>query len=204
MGTTLRAILIVGVKGSNTVGKKMKRLISVWLILGLFAVVMGLGCSGSGSRMLVTGGRGTAPTQFLQSAEIYNHNSRGFTSASNMATPRLDHTATALGNGKVLIVGGKPVQWGDPIGYAEIYDTNSNTFTLLWGTERTAHTATLMSNGRVLIAGGIDRNLNKMDSAVEYVVRTGTFEPVPAPTLLEGLGGFYMNPARLPHRNALI
>src|SRR5688572_6672094 len=66
---------------------------------------------------------------------------------SNIA--RSGHTATDIGNGRVLLVG------GDGTGTAEILDLYSGTssFTGSLSISRTGHTATLLSDGRVLIAG---------------------------------------------------
>ena len=78
-----------------------------------------------------------------------------FTAAGNMTTPRMRHTATLLGNGKVLITGGRTCA-GIGITAAELYDPAAGTF-LATGSmtaARGGHTATLLPDGRVLIAGG--------------------------------------------------
>jgi WD40 repeat protein len=73
-----------------------------------------------------------------------------FTPTGSMMTPRSNHTATLLANGKVLIAGGS----GDSS--VEIYDPSSGTFASAGNTltARDGQTATLLPNGRVLIAGG--------------------------------------------------
>ena len=68
----------------------------------------------------------------------------------------IDHTATLLPNGKVLVAGGY-----DSDGYlasAELYDPASGTWTATGSlaTARYRHTATLLPNGKVLVAGGSD------------------------------------------------
>ncbi|XXT20681.1 kelch repeat-containing protein [Sorangium sp. So ce429] len=73
--------------------------------------------------------------------------------AGTMSAARASHTATKLGNGKVLVVGGYN---GSLLGSAELYDPASNAWSSA-GTLTTArqdHTATLLGNGKVLIAGG--------------------------------------------------
>ncbi len=66
-----------------------------------------------------------------------------------MAYARVEHTATALGSGKVLVVGGS---WAE----AELYDPAVGTWrrTGSMRSRRVAHTATLLPSGKVLVAGG--------------------------------------------------
>jgi hypothetical protein len=73
---------------------------------------------------------------------------------AEMSVPRIGHTATMLGDGTVLIIGG----WNGSslVASAEIYDPARRTFTPAgWASApRAGHTATLLADGRVLIAGG--------------------------------------------------
>ena len=79
-----------------------------------------------------------------------------WTSTGSMTTSRENHTATLLGSGEVLIVGGVGGAAGEPLESAELYSPSTGTFAAAasMGTPRTLHTATLLDSGFVLVAGG--------------------------------------------------
>jgi hypothetical protein len=96
----------------------------------------------------------------LAIAELYDPTSGIFTAAEKTTTTYVvDHTATLLSDGHVLLAGG---DWGEvapPILFsagAEVYDPAKGTFgsTGSMHANRWGHTATLLNDGRVLIAGG--------------------------------------------------
>ncbi len=103
-----------------------------------------------------------------------------FTEAINMSTPRADHAAVALKDGRVLICGGtKNLNVGSVQSSAEIYDPAQHKFfpTGSMTTPRMGQTATLLDDGRVLIVGGV-RNLGfraMLKSAEIYDPETGSF-----------------------------
>ena len=77
-----------------------------------------------------------------------------WTSAGNMSTARVFHTATPLNDGTVLVTGGYATV--ADTASAEIYNPTTNTWTVVgsMANARYNHTATLLSNGEVLVTGG--------------------------------------------------
>lgn len=137
-------------------------------------------------RVLVVGGDGrvSGVPATLASAELYDPATSTWTAAASMSAPRQLHTATLLGNGKVLVAGGSYTGDGGysfPLSSAELYDPATDTWTPVAGGHssssiplaelydpstqawvsatpalgaRSYHTATLLPNGDVLVAGG--------------------------------------------------
>src|SRR6266853_1928638 len=87
--------------------------------------------------------------------------SGGFSNTGSMNVARIDHTATLLSNGEVLVAGGN----NNTDGYlssAEVYHPSSGKWTLTGSmtVPRDGHDAVLLQNGEVLVAGGIDASTN--------------------------------------------
>src|SRR5436190_11745543 len=98
-----------------------------------------------------------------------------WTVAASMNTARSNHTATLLGNGKVLVTGG----FGATSNYlnsCELYDPIANTWTNTGSltTGRVWHTATLLPTGKVLVAGGFNGG-QPINGAELYDPNTGTW-----------------------------
>jgi hypothetical protein len=116
-----------------------------------------------------------------------------FTATGSMQTARTGHTATLLGNGKVLVIGGGN---NGALASAEVFDPASGQFTTLTGhllTPRSNHTATLLQNGKVLVTGGQDANGNAIAEAELVDTSTGSFTPTDP-----------MNSARTGHTATLL
>ena len=104
----------------------------------------------------------------------------GFEATGSMvSSARGYHTATLLGDGRVLIVGGQTVTEGSVsiFSSAELYDPAAGTFspTGPMAEARESDSATLLQDGRVLIVGG--QNNQILSSAELYDPKTGKFSP---------------------------
>lgn len=131
-------------------------------------------------------GTSGAPTA---EAELFDPSSGTFSATGSMSDPRVWHTATALQDGRVLIVGGTTNsdvmtsgQAVDPTTQtAEIYDPGSGTFSATGATvaPRMGHAAAVLADGRVLITGGLDTDQETPESfarsAEIYDPAAGTF-----------------------------
>jgi uncharacterized repeat protein (TIGR01451 family)/CSLREA domain-containing protein len=97
-----------------------------------------------------------------------------FTPTGDMSVERVNHTATLLSDGTVLIAGGST--FGGATNSAERYNPALGTFSPTGNMNETryGHTATLLVNGKVLIAGGFGTDIA---SAEIYDPATGTFSP---------------------------
>lgn len=113
------------------------------------------------------------------SAEIFDPGMGIWSFAASMSAAREMHTATRIGDGRVLVAGGVNASVSSAsIGSAEIYSPMSNSWasTGSLNTPRAGHTATLLSNGQVLIAGGTSGS-GSLQSAELYNPAGGTFSP---------------------------
>jgi hypothetical protein len=137
-------------------------------------------------RVLVAGGDVSfvdscnRPPKSVASASIFDTGSASFSATGDMSSPRAQHTATALGDGKVLVAGGSdfnirntacvPDQTIPVLASAELYDPVHGAFALTSSmtAARSRHTATLLRNGDVVVIGGIDANAIILASAELY------------------------------------
>jgi hypothetical protein len=131
-------------------------------------------------RVLVAGGEEPSENA-LSSAEVYDPSTGKFTRTGDMTEPRGEATATALRNGKVLIVGGGSGHYPSQNVYlsAELYDPATGKFTSTgqMAVGRHKHAAVLLGSGKVLVVGGSDNRdwHGEYSSAEIYDPATGMF-----------------------------
>lgn len=99
-----------------------------------------------------------------------------FTSIGHLITPRTDHTATLLHDGRVLIAGG--INAAGMVNGSEICDPVTNSFVAIGdlNDERWGHEALLLQDGRVLVIGG-RRGIIEVED-VRNVTTAEMFDPV--------------------------
>ncbi len=106
-------------------------------------------------KVLVVGGRTTElPGAVRASAEIYDPAGGTWSTTGSLNTPRENHSATLLEDGRVLVVGG---YYMSHLESAEVFDPVSGTWSVIpspIACHGVSHTATRLLDGRVLVAGG--------------------------------------------------
>ena len=110
-------------------------------------------------KVLVSGGSGTGTDiDALDSAELYDPGTGTWGLTGSMTETRSGHTATLLGNGRVLAAGGIAGTSANPLlrSSAELYDPTLGTWSVTGGfaTARAYQQAVLLASGKVLLAGG--------------------------------------------------
>ena len=87
--------------------------------------------------------------------EVYDPSDDTWNRVDDMANHRGGHTATILGDGRVLVIGGIAADGFTPVTEAELFDPESGAWSSagIVLTPRTGHTATLLADGRVLVVG---------------------------------------------------
>lgn len=95
----------------------------------------------------------------LATCEVYDVATETWTAVAPMSTPRERHTATVLGDGRVVVIGGNTTtifNYGFQTASVEIYDPATGQWSdggqLLQA--RQDHSATLLPDGTILVVGG--------------------------------------------------
>lgn len=128
-------------------------------------------------RVLVAGGAGgdtgdvEVQAQVIpgDTAEVYDPQAGEWSAVGDLIASRFDHTATVLGDGRVLLAGGLTL--GEdavhPTESAELYDPSAESFSRSSSMQssRADHAAVALADGRVLVVGG-DRG-NRTTGAAE-------------------------------------
>lgn len=104
-------------------------------------------------KVLIAGGGGAVA--HVATAEIFDPATGVFTATGSLTTARVDHTATLLNSGKILVCGGLDSS-GNALSSCELYNPTTGIFTAAasMSGQRLNHTATLLADGTVFIAGG--------------------------------------------------
>jgi hypothetical protein len=142
-------------------------------------------------RVLRTGGYfdGFTPTSAgsANDASLFDPASDTWSAAPPMATARMDHQATLLGDGRVLVTAGwMRTEFGNVgLFQAEVFDPTTATWSAAAPLPIAPfnHSATLLADGRVLVAGGADPSYSpavSFQAAFVYAPNNDTWTPVGA------------------------
>ena len=143
--------------------------------------------------LLVAGGRARADEKdiqslvdFIPSTEIYDPASGESRAVADMNDPRGGHIAARLGDGRVLVAGGRKLVIDDEgsrkitfVGTTEIYDPVSDTWTQTadMSGPRWAHTGIALTDGTVMVVGG-ENDEGKIATAEVYDPASDTWTEV--------------------------
>jgi hypothetical protein len=131
-------------------------------------------------RILITGGYDSTTGNYLVTTELFDGQNPGaFISGPALLGKRAWHSATGLGNGKVLICGGYNTRnFKENLGIlrtCELYDPVSNTISPAapMTVRRMAHSATLRPSGEVRIMSGLG-NITTSFTQIPAAFQTGS------------------------------
>jgi N-acetylneuraminic acid mutarotase len=173
-------VLVAGGSGPNgysAVAELYDPSTGIWTAIGNMVIARDMHSASllPNGRVLVAGGEAANSNVggATAAAELYDPTSETWSATADMHSARLAHTATLLGNGKVLVAAGFTSSIDPSAAYAasaEFYDPVAN----IWNpaaslsTGRDNHTATLLGDGTVLVAGGNGNSAGFIASAERY------------------------------------
>lgn len=169
---------------SPTAGMQTPRLGHTLTVLGDGRVLAAGGTAPEGQ----AGAGGGQTIRPQDSAEVYDPASGTWASAGSMGAARFEHTATLLGDGRVLVAGGLGGDGEEltALASAELYDPAADTFlgTNAMTDGRANHAAVALSDGRVLVIGGGGgaRGDSTLATVEIFAARQGSWEQASALT----------------------
>ena len=134
----------------------------------------------AGGRKLVIDEEGTRKINYVGTAEMYDPVGDTWTRAADMTAARWAHTAIALANGTVIVVGGENED--GKIATAEVYDPSTDTWTEVsrMADGRSGHSMEMLPDGRLMVAGGSGPTVEVYDFNTMNMVALAELRPAPA------------------------
>src|SRR5262249_25690287 len=131
----------------------------------------------SNGKVLVAGGASgeNGNSRGLASAELYDPATGTWALTGSMTTARVEHTATLLPSGKVLVSSGSSFESSTELYSAQKSDAKASSWTATGSLKiaRHLHTATLLLGGQILVVGGSGRDASA--ELYDPATRTWTF-----------------------------
>jgi len=130
--------------------------------------------------VLVAGGNAYSDdfsrSMILNNCEIYNVGMGLWKSTDTLKIARYNHTATALSDGRVLVIGGSGKN-GKILNSCEIYNPTTGAWAFVdsLNIARWGHSATLLPSGKVLVAGGRSDPYSWLRSCEVYDPQSNTW-----------------------------
>ncbi len=124
---------------------------------------------------LITGGVDSLGNTMAH-VESFDESNLRFEVGPSMKYARVQHTATALQDGRhVLLAGGG--EFSNTYEVYDLFDSQPSKVEGRLNQPRTAHTATILADGRVLIVGGFTRGTSPVDARSDATNTAEIFDP---------------------------
>ena len=148
------------------VGNGRARAEGGWRLFPLGAARRGHTATLKGDRIVLIGGSSCRPSEQLEAgrtAEVLDVGAGKSAPLPDLETPRLDHTATMLRDGRIVVVGGRSSSLDNAEVTARVEILSENRGVWRWTAgpslnhHRYGHAAVLLRDGRVLVIGGFEK-----------------------------------------------